>query len=310
MTGTTARINVPLTTFAQGFMQDRLAIYTLAQLLCPIVQVTAASGTYKKFDDRNSFLEVDTYRGIGGNRRRVAFDATDGTYNCKPHALSCAVDDHEVAEAGGVGIARELLDQGKVKGMLSLKATAYARRAVTTVLAALTAVSDRGNWSNDNIDPIDQLDEQLEALSTDVGSTENLSLIMSSTAWRKLRLNAKAKERLKGVKTAMKIGDLTDMLMFPVAPLITAASYTGTKRGQTTITKANVLGAYAILLYSIPNPTIYDPSAFKCFSTSSVLVDNVKTYRDEDACSDVHAVDWSEDIQQTSTVAAKLLAIT
>jgi hypothetical protein len=306
----TASINVPLTTFAQGFVQDRLAAFALARLLCPIVKVTGAAGTFKKFDDRNSFSVVDTQRGLGGTRTRIQYAATDGNYNCRPHGLEVTVDDHEKSLAGASNISDELLSQGKVKAMLSTKATSYAARAVATFLAGMTAVTDRGNWSSDSVDPIDQLDEQLENLATDVGSTENIKLILSTTAFRKLRMNAKAKSRLAGVKTAMKMGDLVDMLMVPVEPLITAASSTVTKPGQTTVAKSNLLGAYAILIYSLPNPTVYDPSAFKCFSTSDVLVESVKTYRDESASSDIHCVDWSEDIQQTSTLAAKLLAIT
>jgi len=306
----TAVLNFPLTTFAQGFLQDRLAAFAFARLLVPIVKVSGASGTYKKFDDRNSFLVVDTQRGLGGTRQRVQFAATDGTFNCRPHGLEVAVDDHEKALAGASNISDDLLSQGKVKAMLSIKATAYAARAVSTFLAGVSPVGSRGNWSTNTIDPIGELDEQLDVLATDVGSSENIKLILSTGAFRTLRGNTLAKSRLSGVKTAMKLGDLTDMLLLPVEPMIVAASQTVTKPGQATVTKTNILGAYAILLYSVPNPTIYDPSAFKCFSTSDALVESVKTYRDESAASDIHCADWSEDIQQTSTLSARLLAIT
>ncbi len=42
---TTATFNYPLTTYAQGIAQDRLAAFRLANLLCPIVQVATASGS-------------------------------------------------------------------------------------------------------------------------------------------------------------------------------------------------------------------------------------------------------------------------
>src|SRR5688572_2205900 len=110
----TAVFNHPLTTFAQGYMQDRLAAYRLANLLVPIVQVSAAAGTFKKFDDRNSFLIVDTHRGVGGTAKRLKFEATDDTYNCEPHALEIGEDDFEAALAGGA-LQSELNAQGKIK---------------------------------------------------------------------------------------------------------------------------------------------------------------------------------------------------
>src|SRR4051794_39665236 len=96
----TATINVPLTTYAQGIMQDRLAAYALANLLCPIVQVQAASGPFKIFDDRNDFLVEDMQRPLGGPRKRLAFDATDGNYACKPFGVEIPVDDFEADLAG------------------------------------------------------------------------------------------------------------------------------------------------------------------------------------------------------------------
>jgi hypothetical protein len=153
----TATINVPLTTYAQGIMQDRLAAYRLANLLCPIVPVTAATGSFKIFDDRNSFLAEDMSRPVGGPRKRLAFDATDGTYACKPFGVEIPVDDFEVDLAGGQNpVASQLTAQGKLNSMLSRKATGYAQRVTQFVFANLTAVDKRGNFSNGDVDPIDQ----------------------------------------------------------------------------------------------------------------------------------------------------------
>lgn len=295
-------------------MQDRLAAYRLAMLLCPIVQVMAATGTYKVFDDRNDFLPEDTKRPIGGPRKRLGHDATDDTYACQPHGLEIPVDDFELALAGGEenAVTSQLLAQGKMATLLSKKATSYAKRVVDFVFANLTPVADRGNFSNGDIDPIDQLDEQLELLSTFVGTTENINLVLSVGVWRKIRENAKVKARL-GIKDGITLqrDNLVNGLLFPVNLEISAVAFTATKRGQAgAVAKSNMVGNYAIITHSIPNPTIDDASAFKCFSTSSALVDSVRTYREENSNSDVHAVDWSEDIKKTGAACAKLLAIT
>jgi len=93
------------------------------------------------------------------------------------------------------------------------------------------------------------------------------------------------------------------------AQLSAEISATETKWGQSTVNKGSLVGNYAILLYSQPNPGLYDPSAFKCFSTNDALVDGVRQYREESARSEVYAVDWSEDMKLCSTLCARLLAI-
>ena len=305
----TAQFNVPLTSYAYGIMQDSLASKRLANLLCPIVQVAAATGTYKKYDDRNSFLVEDDARALGGPRIRVKHAATDGTYAVKPRGREIGLDDFEVDLAGGL-ISSETQAQLKITTLLSGKATAYAKRVADFVFANLTAVADRGVWSNPDIDPIDQIDEQLDALSLDVASTENINLIMSVSEWRALRNNANVKKRL-GLSGNMSLTreKFLDALLFPVQLEISGVASTGTKRGQTTVTKARVMSGYCVLAYTSPNATTDDASAFKCFSTSSVLVDGVKTYREEQSNSEIHSMDWNEDIQKTGAACARLLAI-
>lgn len=309
---TTAAINYVLTAYAQGFANDLLRQQEVVQALCPTVQVTGAAGGYKKFDDENSFRVYSTQRGLGGSAKRIEFNATDGTFNCQPQALEVTVDDHEraLAAADGGALSGELLDQGKIRALVNSTSLSHVDKIVAYVLANTTAVAGRGNWSDATIDPIDQLDEQLETVSTDVGSADNINLVLSTGAWRALRDHPKVKARTTGVQTAgISRDQLQGMLLFPVKVVVGAVSKLSSNMGQTK-TKANVVGANAIITYSVPSPTQYDPSGFKCFTTGSGMVAAVRTYRDEKARSDIHACDWSEDIQKTSTLAVKRLAIT
>lgn len=305
----TATVNEPLTSYAYGLMQDRLKVYELANVLCPIVQVGAATGTYKVYDDRNAFFAPDTARALGGARNRIQANASDGTYTCKPQALSIALDDYELSLASTRNSPADLA-QLKIKTLLSQKATAYSKRVTDFVFANLTAVSDRGNWTNDTVDPLDQLDEQLDALSGDVGSTENIVVVMGVAEWRKLRANAKVKTRL-GLSGGVALTEekFLSGLLFPVKLIISGVVATVTKAGQTTVTKSRTTAGYCVLTHTIPNPTTQDASAFKCFSTSSVLVDAVREYRDEDANSTVYPIDWDEAIVKTGSSCARLLAI-
>jgi hypothetical protein len=307
-----ATVNHVLTAYAQGFANDLLQQQAVVNALCPTVSVVGASGGYKIFSDENSFRVYNTQRGLGGRARRIEFDATDGTFNCQPQALEVTIDDHErdLAAAAGNPLAGELLDQGKIRALLNSTALSHYNKVVAAVIAAITATPNRGNWSNKDIDPIDQLDEALDTLSTNVGSTQFINLVLSTGAWRALRNHPKTKARCSGVQVGgISREQLQGILMFPCNVVIGSVSKLSTKLGQTGA-KANVVGDNAILTYSVPSPTQYDPSAFKCFTTGSGNVSAVRTYRDESARSDVHAVDWSEDIKETSTTARARLAIT
>lgn len=307
-----AAINYVLTAYAQGFANDLLKTQQVAAALCPIVPVTGASGQYKVFSDENSFRVYNTGRGLGGSARRIEFDASDASFNCQPQALEVTVDDHErsLATAGGNPVAQELLDQGKVRALINSTSLSSVNKIVAFVLANTTAVESRGNWSNEGVDPIQQLDEQLVALSNDVGSTANINLVLGTNAFYVLRNHPKVKARCSGVQVGgITREQLQGILMFPANVVIGAISKLTSGVGQATKSKANVVGDNAILTYSVPSPTVYDPSAFKLFTTGSGMVSAVRTYRDDGARSDVHAIDWSEDIKLTGSAAVKRLAI-
>jgi hypothetical protein len=291
-------------------MQDQLAVYRLANLICPIVQVGSAVGTFKKHDDRNAFLAPPTARPLSGPRNRIQHDDTDGTYACKPQGLEIGLDDFE-GDLGGTNQTSEQLAQLKIRTLTSQKATSYGKRVVDFAFANLTPVSNRGNWDNPDIDPIDQLDEQLDAIALDTGSTENKTLIMSTGEWRALRSNAKVKARL-GLKDDLSLTreKLVAGLLYPVNLEISGVVYTSTKRGQSTVSKARMVAGYALIVHTQPVISQDDPSAFKCFSTNSVLLGNIMEYREEQSNSTIYKSDWSEDIEQTGAACARLLAIT
>jgi hypothetical protein len=310
-----AAINYTLTAYAQGLANDIMQAQEIANAICPIVPVSGASGQFKKFSDRNSFTVYSTQRGLGGDAKRILFAATDGTFNCEPQALEVTVDKHErdLADAGGNPLAQALLDQGKVRALVNSTALSHADKVITYVNANVSAVADRGNWSNTSIDPIDQLDEQLDALTTDVGSANFINLVLSTSAWRALRNHPKVKARSSGVKVGgITREDLGAMLMIPVRVVIGSAVKLSTKEGQTVSSggKTQVIGSNAYLTYSVPNPTPYDPSALKCFTTGNGNIEAVRTYQDPSQRFDVHAVDWSEDIQLVSSLAIRRLSIT
>jgi hypothetical protein len=308
----TAAINYELTNFAQGHMNDLADARALAERLAPSTPVPGASGQFKAFNDKNSFMPEDTARAIGGDPKLVAFEASDDTYSCKPQALEVRVDKEELNLAGNASgaLGQQLVREGKIKALLNKAALSHTVQVVAAVMAGTTAVANRGNFSDPEIDPIEQLDEQLDALSLDCGSAANIKLTLDVTAWRALRNHPKVKARCSGVQVGgITIEQLNGLLMFPVDVMVAAIAKDTAGRGVAA-SKARVLQSAILLHYSVPNATVYDPSAFKCFTVGpGSPVAAVRSYEAPNGLWEGHIVDWSRDIKQTSSVAIRRLAI-
>lgn len=322
-----ATIIQTMTDFATGHMNDISDTYELAERLCPTVVVPSAVGRYKKFDDINSFQTYSTGRGLGADPTRIQFGAEDEYYHCNPQALEVTIDEFERELAGKDNqVAQNLIDEGKIKALLNVAALSYAANRVNYVLNNVAAVANRGNFSNPNIDPIDQIDEQLDLISQLGGSPKDIKITMSTDAFRAIRGNALAKRRLIGIQ----LGELTEeqlkgILLFPDVDLkVFGISYVGAPGtgpaggGSTTANtpsagefnpKKRFLSGVVLIHYSRPNTSLYDPSAFKAFTTAAGNVKAVRSYMAPNGFYGGHIVDWSEDIEQTSTLAMVRLNI-
>lgn len=309
----TATLNYQLTNYAQGHMNDLAESRALAERLAPSTPVPGSSGQFKKFNDKNSFLAEDTARAAGGDPKVIAFSASDDTYACKPQALEVRVDKSEIDAAGNStgALGQQLLREGKVAAMLNKASLSHGIQVVTAVLAAVTAHATFGVWSNPDIDPIDQLDDQLDALSLDCGSASNIKLTLDTTAWRALRNHPKTKARCSGVQVGgITREQLQSLLMIPVDVMIASIVKDTTGLGVTS-SKSRVLASTVLLHYSLPNPTAYDPSAFKTFTVGmGSPFGGVRSYDSLNGLWEGHLIDWSRDIKQTSTLAMRRLSIT
>ena len=309
----TATINYTLTQYAAGLMNDLADVRQVVNALCPIVSVQGASGQFKSFDDINSFKSYNTARPLGGQGQRIRFSATDGSFDCKPQSLEAAVDDHERERAGqNNAVAQQLLDQGKIRALLNSAALSHVDKVITFINANTSAVSGVGNWENEDIDPVDQIDSVLDDLSKNVGRTTGITLTLGVSTWRAFRMHPKVKARISGVQVGgISYEQAKGLFIFPLAGFVVGAiSKLTSGEGQTTKTKGRVIGDVLFASYGMSSPTVYDPSPFKCFTTgTSGAMDQVRTYRDEPH-TDVHLIDWSEDIKATGTAAIRRMDIT
>ncbi len=291
-----------LTNYAQGLAQERTS--ALAEFLAPSVIVPATTGFFKKYDDKNPFQVLATARAVGGTAKRIEFDASDPTYNCKPNALEITIDDVERG-ADDIGI-----EQAKTAVLVNTAVLSHENAVLTAVKAAVTAVADRGNWGNNDIDPIDQIDEQIEAIANATGMFPH-RIALGLGAWRKLRANAKVKGRVTGVKTGgFTLQDFAGALLNPSAEIRVGVLVKDAVNFPATKSTSNIVGDECFIFYAGGAPSTYDPSFAKTFRGGTGGVDSVRLYRDDSARSDVLAVDWAVDIKVVATSCVRRLTIT
>jgi len=303
---TAASANPVLTNFAQGLMQDRTS--ALAEFLAPTVLVPATIGHYKKYDDKNLYQALDTARAVGGPAKRIEFDASDPTYNCKPQALEVTIDDSE-RDAEGAPI---LLEQAKTTVLVNTAVLSHEDKVLTAVKAGVSAVSDadRGKWSSADIDPIDQIDEQINAIAAATGMLPN-RICMGLGAWYSLRKNPKVKARVAGVKVAgFGYQDFAACLLNPAIELRVGVLVKDAKKFPAAKSASGIVGDECFIFYASPTPSTYDPSFAKTFMGGRGGVESVRLYRDEKVRSDVLALDWSVDVQVVATGMVRRLTIT
>jgi len=174
---------------------------------------------------------------------------------------------------------------------------------------ALTAVGGAGVWSDSSNDPVSEIDEQINAIATEIGRMPN-RIVFGLGAWRAFRNHDKVIERQPG---AQLIGVTTQqaaqMMLNPgVDVRVGVLSKDSTKFGKTK-SATNIVGAEVFIFFGSSAPSTYDPSFAKTFMTRRGGVDQVREYRDEAARSDIFAVDWTEDTQVVSDVCGRRISI-
>jgi hypothetical protein len=310
-----ATLNYQLTAYAQGLWNDIQDVIKLAERLSPTTPVPGAVGQFKKFDDKNSFMPEKTARALGGDPVLMAFSASDDSFSCKPQALEVRVDKEEDQSAGDQGgaVAQNLLDQGKINALINKVALSHVIDVATAVMAAVNPQSNVGNWTNPDIDPLDQINAQLLGLTNDCGSSQNIKMTMDITAWNTLRAHPKVKARaLFGAASSLASisqDQLNAALIFPVDILVANIVYDTTRLNQAAA-KQRVMQGNMLLHYSVPGATIYDPSAFKTFTVGNAgFLGNVRTYVAPNQLWRGHLVDWSRDIKQTSSLSMRRIGM-
>lgn len=300
----TSQVNMRLTNYAYGIAQDLQR--ALARFICPTVPTGGAHGQFKKFDDRNAFQIYETGRALGGESRTIEFSDSDPYFNCAPQGLKIPIDEHERKLAGDND---KLLEEAKVKTLVSSAVLSHENKVFETVFNAISAEAGKGVWSSDTVDPVAQIDEQIQAIADDTGVMPN-RMVMGLSAWRVFKEHPLVKARQPGAALqALTMEQACSLFLNPQIQMKVGVLSKNIKKFGAAANKVNIVGAEVLIFYAEDSPSLYDPSAFKCFSTRDGGVDAVKSWYDNNRHSDMYEVGWSEDIQSISTLLAKRISL-
>jgi hypothetical protein len=303
-------VNQTLTNYARGIAQDMSA--SLADFIAPWAPVGVASGQYKEFGDTDAFIAYETARALGTGGRRIAFTATDKTFFCKPNSLEIGIDDAEREQAGkGDPLA---LEQAKIRLLVGQSRKSREAAVFAAIAASVSAADGVGSWSaNTNgvstNDPIAEIDAQIEAIATLTGMMPN-RIAIGLSAWKRLRHNSRVIARQPGAAVVgATMAQVAQMLLNPAIEIRVGILGTDSAKRGGTSSKSIIGGTRLLHLRWQRHPDTFDPSFAKTFTSGQAGVDVVKQWRDDNARSDIYAVDWSADIKVTSAISAKRITV-
>ena len=274
----TATYKETLKQYAYGVAQDVKS--ALADFIAPRVPVGVGTGMFKKFSDKNAFQLYDP------------------------------IDDQEREKAGG---ADQALEESRARTLVINASLAREKRVFDLIKANVAAVASKGVWSAANsggsAQPIDEIDEQIEAIATATGLMPN-RMVIGLGAWRILKNHPNVIARLNGsAEKSVSLDLFAGMLLNPQIEIrVGILSLDANKTGKAA-NKSNVVGSGIFLFHGNDNPTQFDPGFAKTFSIGANSVEGVRMYREERNRSDILAVDWSEDVQVVSAICARRITV-
>jgi hypothetical protein len=289
--------------YAQGAAQD--SINPVAEFLAPTVPVATSVGRYKVYSEKHRFKIPQTLRGLGGRAVELSFTTTDQTYNCDPHALDFPVDNLEALETEGLENA---LQEG-ANLIAEVAGLSHEKLVIDTALTAVGAGTSV-NFTGATDDPVNLIDTQiLNVVKTaGYGSLMGVGVLFGANAFKAFK-NAplcRARFTTAGGNAIPNITPeaASSLLIGTPDTRVSYMVYDSAAEGQTA-TMNFVLDNTVLIFARRANPTRRDPSFMKTFRLmGNYMVPG--SYTRDDGRVEVAKFDWSEDVKNCSTAAARL----
>lgn len=299
--------NPTIREYAQGAAQR--AVQPVADFLAPAVSVAVSVGKYKIYTAQNQFKVPETRRAIGGRAVEIGWDASDGTYNCEPHALDVPVDRLEQLEQADLENAMmEASDLAAEVGGL-----AHEKAVIDAAVAALGAGTDK-TWDS-SADPVDDLDEQILNVikAAKYGSLMGVRILFGAGAWRIFKNQSSVRgrfivgNRTRGATQTPTVDTVGQLFVSQPQVRQSFMVYDTTKEGVAE--SISFLLNNKVLIYACKDvPTRRDPSFMKTFRLRGQWM-VPGTYSRDDQRVDVAKFDWSEDVKVTNSSAGVMLNV-
>jgi hypothetical protein len=296
--------DVQLTNFAHGIAPDYTS--ALAELMAPQCVAPAAAGQYVAFDDDDAFRYVNTRRALGGKGARLTIDSSAPTFSCEPHSIEIPIDSFEGDKVGEAGMP--MLREAKTRTLVSRNALSREKRVFAAYEAGVAAEAGPGVWTDADVDPIDELDAIVADLATGTGNAD-IHMVFGLGALQQIRKHPKVIARFPGAQLInINANAIQNLLIMPVKFHVGILPIVMEKVGKAGV-KANIVGAKVYALLTQPNPSPFDPSAAKTFTTRLGQVDGVGMYL-EPPFAEINFMAWSEDIKITGSKCVKRIDVT
>jgi len=294
--------NPMLREYAQKVAGQR--IRARANFLAPTVEVANPVGRYKKYTEKNRFRVPKTGRASGARATEITFDAEDATYNCAYHAIDVPIDKQEVDADDLQNFSMESMDLAA-----DVQALSHERDVINIALAAMGAGEDL-NFTSDSVDPVKEIDEQILAVLKATAGTQQIRIAFGPTAFMRFKHNKNVRDRFKvGRGAGSSSGE--SITLEAIRPLFMGEPELAVFQMVEDTTAEGKDASYDFLLdngiivfAASQNPTRYDASFMKTFRRRGAWM-RPRFYERDDGRVEVTALDWSEDVEVTNTVAGK-----
>lgn len=295
--------DVQLTNFAHGIAPDYSS--RLAEIMAPQCVAPAAIGHYVAFDDADSFRYLDTKRTLGGKGVRIELNTSARKFSCDPHAIEIPTDVFEQERVGEAGMT--MLRESKIRTLVSRNALSREKRVYDAYANNVSAIGGVGGWTDSTAQPIDELNAVITDLMIQTGQ-RNVELVVALDALRQIAKHPNVKSQLAHSNIINFSGTvLEQMLMVPVKVHVGMMPI-ATEKAPKAATKGIIGSGKIYALISQANPSPFDPSAAKTFTTKAGQVDGVGFYQ-ELPYAEINFMSWSEDIQITGAACVKRIDV-
>jgi len=294
--------------FAQGAAQS--AVQPVADFLAPPVDVPTSVGYYKIYTEKHRFALPTTRRPLGGRATELSFEASDGTYDCKPHALDYPVDNLEQLEAAAI---ENVLREGAV-AVAEVAALVHEKTVIDAALAAAGAGTSK-TW-NSSADPVSDVDAEILTVlkAAKYGSLMGIGVLFGATAWKifKNAANVRAKFVVGSGKGATGLAIPTEenvgQLFLGTPEVKTSYMVYDSAAAGVAESISFLLDSTVLIFARKAQPTRRDPSFMKTFRLMGQWM-VPGSYTRDDGRVEVAKFDWSEDVKVTNSGAVVRLNI-